>query len=1022
MLKAFPDRYNGNEFSRRLYSLIFLLFAVNFSFAQQTRKQSDPDQQFKTGLELLERKDYGAARRVFEQYLSLGINEENVLQAEAEYYRAYCAINLFNDDGERLMSNFVKSHPLSPKAVRAYADIGDFFYRNKDYKKASEYFILADTGHLSGDQLNEIKFKLGYSYFNQRDTVASLKNFVHVAGSNNAYTSPAAYYAGFIELQRKNYKNALKYLEISARDDAYKDFVPSLIIQAYHDQGDYEKAIELGTTALENQKNVREKPNILMLIGDSYYMKGNYPKANQYFSDYFAMSPSAPGPDLTLKAGISAYHDGYYIDAAGYLKQVALLAGRNGQLASYYLGHSYIELDNKPYALTAFDAARKAVDDKKIQEEAMFYFGKLSFELGNFSDVVEAFSSYNANYPRSSHTVEVNDLLSEAYLRSENYDQALAYIESLSDHSPRIREVYQKVTYRKGTQLYNAGRYPEAIRMFQSSLKYPMDKETLLWTNFWMGETYSTGRKYAEAIQSYSGVFRSDPGGSSEQYLKARYGIGYAYFNTGAYDKALEHFKGYTDRLRREGRDYFYTDALLRLADCYYATREYNLAIAGYNAALKEGHREVDYCYYQLGLVSGIQADLPGSFRYLDMVIDRYPNSVYYDDALFQKAQITFEHGDYEPAIGRFNRLISEQPQSPYLPYALVSRAVASNNLKDYDATIKDYKQVIAEFPRHAVANSALLGLQEALGMLNRAAEFSEYMAMYKEANPGSGNLAGVEFESAKAMYYSENYAASIEMFLKFIDGYKQSPFEDEAYYYLGESYNKANNFSEAINAFRQVSGFENSKWRNRSIQRLAELNHKMGSFEAAIGNYNLLATLAGNRREEFNAWSGLMESYLKTGQYDSSIHFAGMILEKGSLTAGAVSAAHLCMGKAYLAKNDEGEAMDHFLTAVNTAKDEKGAEAQYLIATILRKQGNYLQSNETLYDLNENFSIYDRWVGNSFLLIADNFISLGEEFQAKATLNSIIDKSPDQEIVRQARGKLLEITEKESLPADSVK
>jgi TolA-binding protein len=164
------------------------------------------------------------------------------------------------------------------------------------------------------------------------------------------------------------------------------------------------------------------------------------------------------------------------------------------------------------------------------------------------------------------------------------------------------------------------------------------------------------------------------------------------------------------------------------------------------------------------------------------------------------------------------------------------------------------------------------------------------------------------------------------------------------------------------------------------------------------------------------------MESYLKTGQYDSSIHFSGMILEKGSLTAGTVSAAHLCMGKAFLAKNNEGEAMDHFLTAVNTAKDENGAEAQYLIASILRKQGDYLQSNETLYDLNENFSIYDRWVGNSFLLIADNFISLGEEFQAKATLNSIIDKSPDQDIVREARVKLLGITENESFPADSIK
>ena len=56
---------------------------------------------------------------------------------------------------------------------------------------------------------------------------------------------------------------------------------------------------------------------------------------------------------------------------------------------------------------------------------------------------------------------------------------------------------------------------------------------------------------------------------------------------------------------------------------------------------------------------------------------------------------------------------------------------------------------------------------------------------------------------------------------------------------------------------------------------------------------------------------------------------------------------------------------------------------------------------------MNENFSAYDNWLGKAFLLIADNYVALNELFQAKATVNSIIQYSPVKEIVDEAKIKL---------------
>ncbi len=1009
-----------------LLSLFTCLVSIPLiSSAQNTLEEQDPDGLYKKGLELMDMRNYGAARRAFEHFLSNGSQDmahTDAAHIDAAYYRAYCAVVLFNDDGERLMEDFIRRHPDNPKATNAYFDLGNFYYRDKQYTKASEYFEKVQISNLSNEKLYELKFKLGYAEFNNNDTTNALDNFNFVTGYDNSYRTPAAYYAGYLDLLKKDYSASLKNLNIAAGDNSYKEFVTPLLIQNYYEQGNYEQVVQAGTAYVQNSQDAVQKPSVILMLADASYRQNNFGAANQYFNDYLTTRKNESDKAILLKAGISAYRTGYYIDAAEFLKQAALAEGKTGQLASYYLGFSYINLDNKPYALSAFDAARKGTEDKTIEEEATFYFGKLSFDLGNFSDAAETLSSYNTLYPKGTHRTEANELLSAAYLKSDNYDQAIAYIESLSDWTDRIKETYQKVTYRKGTELFNTGDYPGAVAMFQRSLKYPIDKDIVLSAWFWTGEAYSVGRKYDDAIRAYSEVFRNDPGGTSEQFLKARYGIGYAYYNTHDYAKALGHFQAYTDRLRREGKNMFYNDALLRLADCYYATKNYDQAITTYNAALKEGNPEVDYCYFQLGMVYGIQSNLAESFRNFDIVLNQYPASVYYDDALYYKAQYTFENGDYEPAIQRFTTLINKEPQSPFIPYALVSRAVAEHNLKDYSATISDYERVLQDYPRHPVANSPLLGLQESLAAVNRTGEFSKYLDMYKQANPGSKDLEGVEFESAKSMYYNQKYNAAIDMLNKFISDYQDSPFNDEVVYYLGESYYNTGQADKAISAFTNVTAYKNSKWFNRAIERLGDIYYKQGNYQKSIVNYGRLSGLAGNRREKYDALAGLMQSYFGAGKYDSTIYYANGILNGGSLTAGAQSGAQLFLGKAYLAKGNSDEAMDHFLSTVNAAKDENGAEAQYLMATIFRSKGNYRQSNETLYDLNNNFSMYEKWIGKSFLLLADNFISMGETFQAKATLNSVITKSPDSVIVALAKKKLNIITSQERVAADTLK
>ena len=150
------------------------------------------------------------------------------------------------------------------------------------------------------------------------------------------------------------------------------------------------------------------------------------------------------------------------------------------------------------------------------------------------------------------------------------------------------------------------------------------------------------------------------------------------------------------------------------------------------------------------------------------------------------------------------------------------------------------------------------------------------------------------------------------------------------------------------------------------------------------------------------------MESFYLTEQYDSADIYARTILENGNVNAGAAeqSVTYILVKRA-MARGDSTSAKDEFLNTLNAAHDEYGAEAKYLLAQLFYNQKEYKQSIETLISLNNDFEEYQDWVGKSYLLLADNYVGLNNVFQAKATLQSLIDHFPQQNVKEAARKKM---------------
>jgi tetratricopeptide (TPR) repeat protein len=1005
------------NYKRISCTIILVCSFIMGSFSQNTLVKTSDDDLFRKGLELLDKEKFGAAREIFAQYIR--VQPTPIKAIDAEYYNAYCALALFNSDGEELINDFIRKYPYHPKATLAYFDLGSLYYNNKKYDKAIEYLEKINPENLSESQRVEAKFKLGYSYFTKKDFEKAAPCFNEVKVKNNKYTYAACYYAGYSELKNGAYSDALTDLSKAESNEAYKTLVPHMITNIYYRQGRYDEVITYGEKALENP-DTQIKSEISLMVADAWYFKKDYKKALENFNKYLSDGKGNPTREILYRIGYSQYKNEKFDKAADTFKSIASNTDTLGQSSAFYLGLSYLKTGNKEFALTAFDQARRLDFNKKTKEEALFYYGKLNLDLLRYHDAIAPLKEFVSNYSQSNHYDEANELLSEAFLKTNNYAEAISYIESLKNRSTRINTAYQKLAYYRGTEFFNSGQYSEAKSMFSKSMLFNYDRDIYVAAAFWKAEVYSINKEYDEAINAYALVFEKTGDDDNEYHLKSRYGIGYAYYGIRKYDKALPHFREYVNKLANASDKMFYSDALLRLADLYYVDRRFSEALKYYDLAIKNFTADVDYAYYQKGIVQVYEEKLPEAKASFETVINKFPNSLYYEGAIYQKAQLDTRNNELILALQGYSKLIGTKLNNhPYEPNALLKRAIIYNSLKRYDEALADYNLLLDKYYDLPLQEDALRGAQETYKLLDKNEEWVERLDELKKKNPESVLLDDIGFDAAKTLYDEGKYKKSITLFESYLSKYPQSINAPDSRYFLADSYYQLNDYENASRLYLEVINEKKSSYITKTLQRLADINFKNQKYLAAKDYYLLFSSNSKNKKEKTNALLGLMETYYKLQQYDSTEYFANEVLKSGNININAESNAYLYLGRAAYAKGDDARATDYFLNLINYNNELMSAEAQYTISAIQYKQKKYKQSIESLYYLNNNFASDEYWLGKSYLLIAENLVAMNELFQAKATLKSIIANSNNKEIVENANSRLKELEAQEKEVGD---
>lgn len=1004
-------------FRRPLLSLTLGLLTLLSASAQRTLSYAEPDYHYRNGLELFERANYAAARYEFRQYLEprQGTGAPTLLNTgdqhavDAEYYIALTSLYIDEPGAELLVDRFVKNHGQHPKAGQLYGDLGTYYYTRQEYPKAIGFLEKAVAqGGSSARQLT-YTYQLAVAYYNTQDLQRALPLFNKVKTDPASADAPAAsYYAGVINFRNRNYDDAVADFRRIETNPTYQNQVPNWIAQAYYRQRRFDELLAY-TEPLLRRNTGAALSEVALFTAEVYYQQNQFAKALPYYRQYItAAGAKAPGA-VKFRYGQSLFRTGDYPGAIGQLKTLAGGTDTTAQYAAYTLGVSYLQTQNPTYALNAFDQAGRLSFNPAIQEESRFTHGKLQLDQNNGADAVKELTAFLKQYPDSKFENEANELVGEAYFASNNYPAAIAYIEGLKRRTPKINATYQRLTYNQAVSDFNADRYTQALTNLDKSLRYPVDNGLQQAAQFWKAESYSALKQYDNAIPLYTSVAKADGNLST----KSLYALGYAYFNKKDYNRAIPYFRDFISQGQSGEEMPQLLDATIRLADAYFATKQYDSALRAYDQAIARNAADKDYASYQKAVIlSYVGRDAEAKAQF-EQVQRQYPNSRFVDEALFQTANVDFEKGAYQAAIRGFSRLIQEKPTSKLLPAALLKRAIAYGNVQQYDPAIADYRRILSDFGNSEQAQSALLGIQNTLNDSGRPEEFSQVLGQYKKSNPGSSDVERVQFENAKNIYFNQKYAQAIQSLQTFMQEYPASPNLSEARFYLAEAYRQTNDPANAIRVYNQVITDRQSEFLVRAATRLAELETRQKNYPRAVRAYQLILAQANSRTDQVTAQLGLMDTYFAGGKADSAAVLARDVVAAGNVVPGAQNRAQLLLGKIALAKNDYAAAKTDFEKTIALGTDVNGAEAQYLLGDILYRQKKYKESVATLLKFNEQFAEFEYWKGKAFILVADNNVAQDELAQAKAVLNSIIDNSSDQAIVAEAKQKLATLESK---------
>lgn len=981
--------------------------------AQLSLVHQEGNANFRNALDLYGKEKFLPAQKYFEKSIQEITDVHSEVRIDAEYYRALCAVELFHSNASSMLKRFIEEHPESSHIVEAYFNLAKFQFRKKRYEDVLDYLGSIDVLDLSENQRAEYYFKRGYSHFELDEFDDAAKYFYEIKDTDNPYVSAARYYYAHISYHKGNYSVALENFNKIANDPQFGPLVPYYLTQIYYLQKKYDLLLAYAPAVLDSAPPKREN-EIRKLIGNAYYEKGEYKNALSYLEKHLERNTGSISDYYQL--GYAHYKTKNYTQGIKYLQKSILDNDTIAQNAFYYIGESNIKSGNKNAAKDAFRNAYRIEIDKDIQEDALFNYAKTAYELAShpYDNAILAFEEYINKYPNSTKLSDAYEYLLGVYYTTKNYKEALLSIDRIKDQNRKLLEAKQRIAHYRAVELYREENFKEAIKLFEISRQNNYDRKLYASSLYWKAEAYHSIKDYDNANNSFSEFLASGGAISLPFYEKAYYSLAYTSYEQKKYKSSIFWFREYVDKAKPESKGLI-NDALLRVGDAYFIQKDYRNAIEYYDKAAEIKAGNMDYALLQSAIASGVLGNYTEKAEKLEAISNNKKNSVYKDDAIFELGKTYLVLNKELDALAFYNKLINDYPQSSYLAEAYLKVGLINFNQSNDDIALASFDKVVKDFSSTRQAREALDKIRKIFIDKADAEGFENYINGVPFADISKSKLDSTSYVIAENNYLDGKCEKATRDFTNYLTRYPNGIFGLNAHYYRAECESKSDFDQEAILDYQFVTKQPANKFSEKALVQLGRLYWKTNQIDSAKTAYKQLLSSAQSQKNLDMAERALMDLYFEEKNYDEASKYAQNIIKSNTLDRNLYLQANMIMAKSAYGKEDYEGALG-YLDSLSSFNNPIGAESKYLIARIYYLQGAYLKSDTVIYKIVNQVPSSSYWIAKGFILLADNFVSKEDYYNARVTFQNVIDNAENEELISIAKEKLAILKQAEEL------
>lgn len=976
--------------------LASLISFYGISQAQQSKYFNDKEAyRYNLAENLYQSKIYSASQYEYaRQYFYNQTLSESKKEA-ALFFNQVISMILQQNHSEEGFEAFMKEYPNSSFFAQANGPLADYYLAKKDFPKALETLQKINQYQLSQEENTQYIMKLGYAKFMTGDSDGAIEPLeeAHKNASNENDKAGMAYMLGHLYYANHKSDKAFTYFDQVKFNEQYAAMVRPYYVQMYFNNKDYDKAISEAKDLLASGASSAYENEIQKIIGESYFMKGDYQSAYPYLKKYIDQSSNATESDL-YEMGFVAAKAGKSEEAVSYYNQLINSQSPLAQNAYYQLGNAYLQTNKKQEALSAYKNAAEMKYDAKLQQLALEQYAKLSYDIGNpFETAPKVIQRYIDKYPNSPKSSEMKKLLVKSYLYSGNYQETLNVLKKMDSKTPETNKIEQDVAYLLGTEEFNKGNYDAAEQYFKQSLQYNLNKDFAKKARYWLGQTYYQKSDYRSAIIEYLKL-ENETAENFPEREQLDYDLGYAYFKNKNFESAQEHFKEYL----RFPRPEFKADAELRLADTYYADNKLNEAIDIYNKA--EG--AADYVLFQKSMALGFKGDTVAKIAELKKLISSYPNSDYKDDAQYEIGTAYSANDDFANSNSYFDQVIKSSSDKDLVANAQIYRAQNYIEQNQIDKALTELKQLGTQYKNSAYADKIVAASRPAFVKNGDVAGYENF-AKSLGVNISSTEKDQLNLTLAQDSYAKKDFTKAITYYEKYLANDPTGSNFYQAQYELGESYYQTKNLNKALLILQNVADFQNDYQQDSQV-RLAQIYINQGKSADAQKYLEAVANSNDANIKNFASLE-LMKIYAEKKEFSKAEQYADIVLKNTKNSAAVLEQAKIIKARGAMQNGKDKEAQTAYTALEKSSNPAVAAEALYAKAFYQNKGKAFKSSNETIFKLANNYASEEYWGAKALVIMAKNYLALKDNYQASYTCDQIINNYGDfPDVVAEAK------------------